>query len=46
MESMSRNTVALCGCGGLTAESFCEGTRSKIGFRLVWRAVRREVRQV
>jgi hypothetical protein len=32
MKSMAPNTVALCRCGGPT-ESFCNGTRTKVGFR-------------
>ena len=41
METMAINDVALCRCG-LSTESFCDGTRSKIGLRPVWRAVRQE----
>jgi CDGSH-type Zn-finger protein len=40
-----RATVALCRCGGLMTKPFCEGTRSKLGFRAAQRAVREEVRE-
>jgi CDGSH-type Zn-finger protein len=42
MESMAPNAVAVCCCGGLTTESICNGTHTKVGFRAAQRAVRKE----
>jgi CDGSH-type Zn-finger protein len=46
MESMAPKTVALCRYSGLTTESFCDGTNSKIGIFASRRAVRQEEGQV
>ena len=46
MESKAPNAVAVCRCGGLTTESICNGTHTKVGFRAAQRAVRKEGEQV